>query len=95
MVFSSGRQRKKNKEKSAQLYEKLSDLVQSGGAELPPIINLYNDEAYDIWVLWQATGKRFLPSQLLNEPESLMADILQLDSVFETMKEKYDGSKDN
>ncbi len=39
------------------------------------------DEAWDVWVLWDATGRRFLPSQLLAENEALLNDIITLDAM--------------
>lgn len=53
------------------------------------------DYAYDIWALWVATGRRFLPSQLMNEREDMLADVITLDGVYEALKEKYNANHDN
>lgn len=47
--------------------------------------------------MWQATGRRFLPSQLINEPEDLLTDMLTLDGIYNTLKEKAkdDGNSHN
>jgi len=42
-------------------------------------------EAYDVWVKWRATDRRFLPTDLRRQPEPLMSNILYLDSIFEKM----------
>jgi len=74
----------------------LTDLVQSEGAELPPVIALNRPEiAYDIWAIWMATGRRFLPSQIMDEPEDLLSDMITLDGVYQAMKDKYNGNKDD
>jgi len=71
----------------------LTNLVQQEGAELPPVIALNHENAYDIWVLWRATDRRFLPSQLLEEPEAMLADMITLDGAYEAIKDKYNGDK--
>jgi hypothetical protein len=74
----------------------LIQLVQSEGAQLPPVIALNRpDIAYDIWALWMATGRRFLPSQLMEEPEDLLSDMITLDGAYQAIKEKYNANKDD
>lgn len=49
--------------------------------ELPDAIPLNNVElSYRVWQRMEATGWRYLPSQLLNEPDWLMDDILVISS---------------
>ena len=57
---------------------------------------LNDPNAYDIWTLWRATDRRFLPSQIMAEPEALLSDMITLDSVYEAIKEaaKDDGKND-
>lgn len=43
------------------------------------------DDAYHTWVLWRATERRFLPTDLRRQPEPLMSNIIYLDSIFEKM----------
>lgn len=53
---------------------------------LPDTIDLTEEEAkkyVDLWLWWRATDKRFLPSQLVDEPNRPMANILQIDNYFE------------
>ena len=68
-------------------------MMNGGGAGLPPIIHMNDPQAYDIWVLWRATDRRFLPSQLLNEPAALLQDMLTLDGIYERMQEQRKESK--
>jgi len=58
------------------------------GGGLPGIIELRNPEAYEIWVLWRALDRRFLPSQIMAEPQSWLDDMLTLDGIYETLKER-------
>jgi hypothetical protein len=64
---------------------------QSGKPPLPPIIVLHHPEAFDVWTLYRAFDRQFLPSQLLIEPESWLADMLALDSAFEALKPENDN----
>ncbi len=40
------------------------------------------ETAWPIWRVWRATGRRFLPSQLLAEPQWLLDDILAIDAGY-------------
>lgn len=69
----------------------------AGNHETPlPATIILNDEAnYDLWVLWVATGRRFLPSQLLDEPESVLSDMITLDSVYNAVRERVNDNKND
>jgi hypothetical protein len=86
---------KKNKKNTQKIYEKINALVNTTEIELPPVIALNNPESYDIWTLWRATGGRFLPSQLMEEPESMLSDIIMLDGIYQTIKDKADGRQND
>ncbi len=67
------------------LYRRLTDLINERKAdkettpELPEEVNLANEaQSYRVWQLMEATGWRFLPSQLLSEPEWLLNDLLTI-----------------
>lgn len=47
-------------------------------------VERYN-EVKPIWIRWRATERRFLPTELRKQPDTLMDDILYLDSVFDAM----------
>jgi hypothetical protein len=69
-------------------------LNEGGGIPAPP--NLNNPAlVYDVWVLWMATGRRFLPSQLLAEPTALLDDVLQLDGLYNSLKDLMNDRKDD
>lgn len=44
-------------------------------------------DLFPLWVFWQATGKRFLPSQLEKESLEKLSAFLQLDGMLATMRE--------
>ena len=91
-MAGSPRPGKKNKKVTDEVYQKITDLIQKDGSELPAVIALNcPDIAYDVWALWVATGRRFLPSQLLEEREDLLSDVITLDGVYEALKEKYNA----
>lgn len=74
----------------------MTEMVGAGNPPLPPVIRLSDpDRSYDIWTLWRATDRRFLPSQLMNEPEGLLMDMLTLDGIYEKIKEAANGTKDD
>lgn len=67
-----------------------------GAGDLPPTLSLSNPElAYDIWVLWAATGRRHLPSELVAEPVVMLSDILQIEGLYKALSEAQNGNKDN
>jgi hypothetical protein len=39
-----------------------------------------------------ATGRRFLPSQLMTEPSEMLDDILQLDGLYNAIKDMQNGN---
>lgn len=41
------------------------------------------ESVYPVWLLWRATDRRFLPTELLKQPQKLMDGILSLDDIFE------------
>jgi len=67
------------------LYRRLTELINErhadakAPAELPDEIDLADEpRSWRVWQLMEATGWRFLPSQLMAEPEWLMNDLLTL-----------------
>lgn len=65
----------------------MSIIVQGGQkATLPGAVVLNHPEAFEIWTLYRAFGRRFLPSQLLNEPASWLDDMLALENLFEALR---------
>lgn len=95
MVRHYTRARKKNKAKAQEIIDKISEVVKAEKSEIPSVIALSKPYSYDIWVLWRATDRRFLPSQLMQEDESLLSDMLLLDSAYEAIKDRYNGNKNN
>jgi len=73
----------------------MSEIVQQDDNELPPVIELNHPLAYDVWVLWRATDRKFLPSQIMEENEALLNDMITLDSVYEAIRKKHDANSDN
>lgn len=76
---------KKKPEVADDLYRRLTELAnerrleQDTTPELPDDLILVDvDNSYRLWQLMEATGWRFLPSQLMNEPEWLMNDLLTI-----------------
>jgi hypothetical protein len=43
--------------------------------------------SWRVWRLWRATGRRFLPSQLLAEPQQLLDDVLTIDGIASLLQE--------
>lgn len=65
----------------------MSAIAQGGQkAALPGAVILNHPEAFEIWALYRAFGRRFLPSQLLNEPAAWLDDMLALDNLCEALK---------
>ena len=56
------------------------------GPELPPLIVLQNPEAFEIWTIYRAFERRFLPYQILQEKASWLDDMLALDNLYEALK---------
>jgi hypothetical protein len=42
-------------------------------------------EIKDTWVLWRSLDRNFLPTEIRKQPDTLLNDILYIDSVFEAM----------
>lgn len=62
-----------------------------GGFDLPDTIELTQkdiDLYWDLWVRWRATEKRFLPSQLLNEPDRPFSVLIKLDSIYAMVEQQ-------
>ncbi len=72
----------------------MREIVTAESNELPPVIAVSDISSYDLWVLWRATDRKFLPSQLMKEDESLLSDMIALDSAYEAIRSKY-GNKNN
>jgi len=64
----------------------MTPLARAKRPNLPPRVVLNHPEAFEIWELYRAFDRRFLPSQLLQEPDSWLSDMLTLDHLFESMK---------
>jgi hypothetical protein len=60
----------------------------AGDDGLPPVVRLNTplETIWDVWVRWRALERKHLPYSggFLEQPESIMADLLQLDSLYET-----------
>ncbi len=64
----------------------------SSQEESLPDVHLNDLEAaWPIYQKWVATGRRFLPSQLMAEPTALFDDVLTIDSVAWSMEHPEDG----
>lgn len=62
--------------------------VTAGGSNgLPAVVNLHHPEAWDVWILYRAFDRRFLPSQIMAEPKSWLDDMLELDSLYNAMED--------
>jgi hypothetical protein len=63
-------------------------VADSGEEGLPPVVrlNLPLDIIWDVWVRWRALERKHLPftGGFLEQPEDMMADLLQLDSLYDT-----------
>lgn len=72
----------------------MRDLVEGDSNQtLLPVIRLnYPEIAYDLWVLWRACDRRFLPSEIMQEPIKLLDDMLQLDGIYQNVKGLADGN---
>jgi hypothetical protein len=42
-------------------------------------------EVKDVWLQWRALERKFLPTELRKQPDTLLNDILYIDSVFDAM----------
>jgi len=67
-------------------------MAAGGPSELPPLILLNSPDAYEIWLRWRVLDRKFLPypGGFLDQPESIMQDLILLDSVYDTIKDKPD-----
>jgi hypothetical protein len=72
-----------------ELYNELAEFA-SGGTrgDLPDVTPNAQRllDLFPLWVFWQATGKRFLPSQLERESLEQLSGFLQLDGMLDTMR---------
>lgn len=61
-------------------------MIEDGKSEdLPDTVDLTTSDLelyWKLWTLWRATDRRFLPSQLLNEPERPLHVMIELDGVY-------------
>ncbi len=74
---------------SAQLWQRVNTYILSNEdsdedrEETYPDMAINNlDLSWPVWLVWRATGRRFLPSQLLAEPQWLLDDVLALDAAY-------------
>lgn len=73
----------------------MTEMIMAGDGSLPPVIELYDTRSYDVWTLWVATDRKFLPSQLMDEPEAILSDILTLDNIFEHIRKTANDTANN
>ena len=53
--------------------------------DLPEYADVTQDDLeqyWELWTRWRATDRKFLPSQLMAEPDRPLAVILELDSIY-------------
>lgn len=53
---------------------------------IPAELNITYDrmmEVYPMWLLWRATDRRFLPTELRKQPQDLLNDIIYIDLLME------------
>ena len=65
-------------------------------ADLPEYVNLTNDdlELYrSVWTRWRATDRKFLPSQLMAEPDRPLSVILELDGIYALIEKQILAEK--
>jgi hypothetical protein len=91
--------RRKKRRTADELYARLTTLVSDDErtSDLPDTVELTEDDIkkyYPIWVLWFATDRRFLPSQLMAEPHEPLAAMLEIDTVFEKVMEQFREQSD-
>jgi hypothetical protein len=72
----------------------LAALAENQAEDLPDVVGLSQveiDRYYPLWLLWRATEKKFLPSQLMIEPGEPLSVMLELDSYFDRIaRQKMD-----
>lgn len=80
----------------------MAELAENGKDEdLPDTVSLtQNDLDYywNLWTLWRGTDRRFLPSQLLAEPERPLRVMLELDGIYAIVERqiaKQEKAKEN
>lgn len=79
------------------MYSRLAELAEHTDDDLPDTINLTQeqvDQYYPLWALYVATGRRFLPSQLMIEPAEPLAAILEINSYFEKIAKLEETDSD-
>lgn len=55
---------------------------------LPLVMDIGIEEFRDIyptWLQWRATERRFLPTELRGQPQSLLDGLLYIDAIFEKL----------
>ena len=65
---------------------------------VPPVLDITEEdfhEVYPDWVRWRATARRFLPTELRKQPETLMDKLLYIDSVYEAMLNQFMQDKED
>lgn len=74
----------------------MAELADPEDQDLPETVGLSQreiDQYYPLWILWQATGKRFLPSQLLAEAAQPLAVLLELDGYYDRISRQIADEK--
>ena len=64
--------------------------------DLPEYANITEDDLeqyWELWTRWRATDRRFLPSQLMAEPDRPFAIILELDSIYAIIEKQFFDKK--
>jgi hypothetical protein len=84
---------------TVELYSALARIAASGDdeGELPETLDNAQRliDAMPVWKLWRQTDRKILPSAggLLDQPADLLYSLLELDGLFETVREQR--KKDN
>jgi hypothetical protein len=76
----------------------LAAVAEPSQDDLPDTVSLTQAEIdlyFPLWRLWRATGKRFLPSQLMGEPAEPLAALLEMESYFQMIASPDDPDLDN
>lgn len=76
----------------------MADVAEPNKEDLPDTVSLTQEQIdlyYPLWTLWRATGKRFLPSALMDEPAEPLAVLLEIDSYFQKIATPEDPDLTN
>jgi len=68
--------------------------VADGSEEgLPPVVQTFSKDAWDIWVTWRGLDRKHLPyaGGFLDQPDDLITDLMTYDSIFDKITRPSDG----